>query len=82
MGAYTRTVSNKKEGARATSEKSGTEKDAFKTEESFKKGGSCMKKGGKVMSKAAAGRKPRATGGGVFSSAKAGTPRGASPKPY
>jgi hypothetical protein len=44
----------------------------------FKKGGSCMKKGGKaVMSKAAKGKKPaRANGGGVFSSAKAGTPRG------
>lgn len=46
----------------------------------FKKGGKagCMKKGGKaVMSKAAKGEKPaRASGGGVFSSAKAGTPRG------
>lgn len=42
----------------------------------FKKGG-CAKKGGKVMSEAAAGKKPaRASGGGVFSSAKAGTPRG------
>jgi hypothetical protein len=55
----------------------------------FKKGGKaekakggCMKKGG-VMSSAAKGEKPaRATGGGVFSSAKGGTPRGASPKPY
>lgn len=46
--------------------------------ETFKKGGSCMKKGGKaVMSSAAKGKKPaRASGGGVFSSAKAGTPRG------
>lgn len=44
----------------------------------FKKGGSCMKKGGKaVMSHAAKGKKPaRATGGGVFSSAHSGTPRG------
>ncbi len=51
----------------------------------FKKGGKaekarggCMKKGGKaVMSEAAKGKKPaRATGGGVFSSAKSGTPRG------
>jgi hypothetical protein len=90
MGAYTRTKAQKKEGAHATSEKSGTEMDAFKTEESFRHGGkSCMKKGGKmvgkpagIMSKAHAGRKPRATGGGVFSSAKSGTPRGACPKPY
>lgn len=51
----------------------------------FKKGGKaekarggCMKKGGKaVMSEAAKGKKPaRATGGGVFSSAQSGTPRG------
>lgn len=44
----------------------------------FKKGGSCMKKGGKaVMSKAAKGKKPaRASGGGVFSAAASGTPRG------
>ena len=44
----------------------------------FKKGGGCMKKGGKaVMSKASKGDKPaRATGGGVFSAAKSGTPRG------
>jgi hypothetical protein len=51
----------------------------------FKKGGKtekamggCMKKGSKaVMSEAAKGKKPaRASGGGVFSSAKGGTPRG------
>lgn len=43
----------------------------------FKKGGSCMKKGGKVMSSAAKGKRPaRANGGGVFSSAASGTPRG------
>lgn len=49
----------------------------------FKKGGMACKKGGKVMSKAAKGKKPaRATGGGVFSSAAAGTKRGAAPKPY
>ncbi len=56
----------------------------------FKKGGKaekaeggCMKKGGKVMSSAAKGKKPaRATGGGVFSSAHSGSPRGATPKPY
>ena len=42
-----------------------------------KAGGGCMKKGGKIMSEAAKGKKPaRASGGGVFSSAKAGTPRG------
>ena len=42
----------------------------------FKKGG-CAKKGGDVLSSAAKGKKPaRASGGGVFSSAKAGTPRG------
>jgi hypothetical protein len=53
-------------------------KESANTAETFKKGGSCMKKGGKaVMSKAAKGKKPaRASGGGVFSSAKAGTPRG------
>jgi len=45
----------------------------------FKKGGGCMKKGGKVMSSAAKGKKPaRASGGGVFSSAASGTPRGKS----
>lgn len=50
----------------------------------FKKGGGCMKKGGKaVMSSAAKGKKPaRASGGGVFSSAHSGTPRGSTPKPY
>ena len=42
----------------------------------FKKGGCAMKKGGKVMSTAAKGRKGRATGGGIFSSAASGTPRG------
>jgi len=49
-----------------------------------KAGGGCMKKGGKaVMSKAEKGKKPaRASGGGVFSSAKGGSPRGATPKPY
>ena len=41
----------------------------------FKKGGRCMKKGGKV-------RPARASGGGVFSSAKGGEPRGKTPKPY
>lgn len=59
------------------SAKSGTNgfKKGGKTE---KASGGCMKKGGKaVMSEAAKGKKPaRASGGGVFSSAKAGTPRG------
>ncbi len=45
---------------------------------SEKAGGGCMKKGGKaVMSKAEKGKKPaRASGGGVFSSAHSGSPRG------
>lgn len=59
-----------------------TIKEADEKTNGFKKGGNCAKKGGKVMSTAHAGRKPRATGGGVFSSAKSGTPRGATPKPY
>lgn len=51
-------------------------KSAKSGTDGFKKGG-CAKKGGKVMSSAAKGKKPaRASGGGVFSSAKAGTPRG------
>lgn len=44
----------------------------------FKKGGRAKKSMGKaegLMSKAHAGRKPRKSGGGVFSSAAAGTPR-------
>ena len=43
----------------------------------FKKGGKCMKKGGKVEK-----REGRASGGGVFSSAMKGEPRGKTPKPY
>lgn len=55
------------------------------TKEAFKKGGKvaakmkAKKEGGKidgVMSAAHAGRKPRKSGGGVFSSARSGTPRG------
>jgi hypothetical protein len=53
------------------------------TKEMFKKGGKVAKKGMKkdmkaegVMSMAHAGRKPRKAGGGVFSSARAGEPRG------
>lgn len=76
MGAYSRTDSKKVEGAKISSRKSGTEEDTFDAKDGFKKGG-CAKKGGKVMSEAAKGKKPaRASGGGVFSSAKAGTPRG------
>jgi hypothetical protein len=58
--------------------KASTIKEAEDKTDGFKKGGGCMKKGGKaVMSEAAKGKKPaRASGGGVFSSAKAGTPRG------
>jgi len=59
--------------------------EASSKTDGFKKGGKagkasggCMKKGGKtVMSSAAKGKKPaRASGGGVFSSAQSGTPRG------
>lgn len=52
--------------------------DAMKGNEGFKKGGKVKKMVGKidgVMSKAHAGRKPRKSGGGVFSSAAKGTPR-------
>lgn len=49
-------------------------KDAEKREESFKKGGKAKKAGGKCMSEAA--KPTRATGGGVFSAARSGTPRG------
>ena len=58
--------------------KASTIHEAEEKTDNFKKGGSCMKKGGKaVMSHAAKGKKPaRATGGGVFSSAHSGTPRG------
>ena len=47
----------------------------------FKKGGKVKKDSCKVdgvMSEAHAGRKPRKSGGGVFSSAASGTPRGKS----
>lgn len=76
MGAFTRIDAKKKEGATKSSKPAQTESDSFDTKDGFKKGG-CAKKGGKVMSKAAKGEKPaRASGGGVFSTAKAGTPRG------
>lgn len=53
-------------------------KEAHAGTEGFKKGGRAKKDGGKaagLMSKAHAGRKPRKSGGGVFSSAASGTPR-------
>jgi hypothetical protein len=66
------------------SAKSGTNgfKKGGKAEKAYggkaaKAAGGCMKKGGEVMSHAAKGKKPaRATGGGVFSSAHSGSPRG------
>jgi len=53
-------------------------KEAHSGTDGFKKGGRAKKSMGKaagLMSKAHAGRKPRKSGGGVFSSAAAGTPR-------
>ena len=57
---------------------SGTAREAKGGTDGFKKGGKVKKMIGKVdgvMSKAHAGRKPRKSGGGVFSSAAKGTPR-------
>lgn len=66
-----------KSGAKGGMDAEEVVKEARAGTDGFKKGGGCMKKGGKVMSSAAKGKKPaRAAGGGVFSSAKAGTPRG------
>jgi len=48
-------------------------KEADEKTDGFKKGG---KAENKVMSEAAEGRKPRKSGGGVFSAASSGTPRG------
>lgn len=50
--------------------------EAMNTKEAFKKGGKVGMKAEGVMSSAHAGRKPRKSGGGVFSSANSGTPRG------
>ena len=54
-------------------------KEAREGTNGFKKGGKVAKKSvgnvDGVMSMAHAGRKPRASGGGVFSSAKSGSPR-------
>jgi len=69
-----------KSGAPGEMDAKAVESAARSKTDGFKKGGKagCMKKGGKaVMSSAAKGEKPsRASGGGVFSSAKGGTPRG------
>lgn len=52
-------------------------KNLMNTTDGFKRGGKTMGKAEGVMSKAHAGRKPRKSGGGVFSSAGGpGTPRG------
>ncbi len=66
--------------------KASTIKEAEEKTDGFKKGGMAKKMGGgyadggmskKVMSSAAKGERPaRKSGGGVFSSAAAGTPRG------
>lgn len=54
--------------------------ESIKGTNGFKKGGKVAKhaemKMEGVMSKAHAGRKPRKSGGGVFSTAASGTPRG------
>jgi hypothetical protein len=51
--------------------------EAMQGDNGFKRGGKTMGKAEGVMSKAHAGRKPRKSGGGVFSSASGpGTPRG------
>lgn len=55
--------------------------EAMAGSDGFKKGGKVGKSVGMpegLMSKAHAGRKPRKSGGGVFSSAASGTPRGKS----
>lgn len=58
--------------------KASTIKEAEDKSESFKKGGKAFGKGKGIMSEAHAGRAPRKSGGGVFSSAASGTPRGKS----
>ncbi len=54
-------------------------KEADEKTDGFKKGGMCKKHGGKVEKHKREGRK---SGGGVFSSAASGEPRGKTPKPY
>ena len=58
--------------------KASTIKEAEDKSEGFKKGGKTIGKVKGIMSEAHAGRAPRKSGGGVFSSAASGTPRGKS----
>jgi hypothetical protein len=58
--------------------KASTIKEAEEKTNGFKKGGKTIGKVKGVMSEANAGRMPRKSGGGVFSSAASGTPRGKS----
>ena len=84
MGAYEGPASSIKDAKVRTEmfKKGGKAEKTYGGKASKAKGG-CMKKGGEVMSSAAKGKKPaRATGGGVFSSAHSGSPRGSTPKPY
>lgn len=78
MGAYKGKASTIKEAEDKTEGfKKGGKAGKMYGSKAEKAGGGCMKKGGEVMSSAAKGKKPaRASGGGVFSSAKSGTPRG------
>lgn len=79
MGAYKGKASTIKEAEDKTDGfKKGGKAEKMYGGKSEKAGGGCMKKGGKaVMSKAEKGKKPaRAAGGGVFSSAHGGSPRG------
>lgn len=55
--------------------KSNVAKETMMSTDGFKRGGKAAGKVDGVMSKAHAGRKPRKSGGGVMSSAAAGTPR-------
>jgi len=50
--------------------------EAMSATNGFKKGGKIGMKGNSVMSEAHEGRKARKSGGGVLSSAAAGSPRG------
>jgi len=78
MGAYKGKASTIKEAEEKTDGfKKGGKAGKMYGGKSEKAGGGCMKKGGEVMSHAAKGKKPaRASGGGVFSSAHSGSPRG------
>ncbi len=78
MGAYEGPASSIKDSkVRTETFKKGGKAGKMYGGKSEKAGGGCMKKGGEVMSHAAKGKKPaRASGGGVFSSAHSGSPRG------